>query len=95
MGGTKCPDAATSGFFNKLSFGWMTNVVKKARSNDVDVHELPLPTEQTADVSFEAFTKNWDDAVKAGNPSLRKVIWKTYGKDLMIAGLWKLLWSLW
>lgn len=74
MGGTQCPDAATSGFFNKLSFRWMNNVVKRARTNDVDVHELPLPTDQTAEVSYDAFSKNWDQAVKAGNPNLRKVI---------------------
>jgi hypothetical protein len=95
MGGTGCPDAATSGFFNKLSFGWMNSVVRNSHGGDVNVHDLPLPTEQTAEVSFDAFTKNWEDAVKIGHPNLRKVIWKTYGKDLMLAGLWKLLWSLW
>jgi hypothetical protein len=45
-GGNNCPDAATSGFFNKMSFSWMTSVVRKAHSGDVDVHELPLPTDQ-------------------------------------------------
>eukprot|EP00775_Hariotina_reticulata_P004687 gene4687-4939_t len=64
MGGKTCPDAATSGFFRKLSFSWMNNVVSKARKGEVDVHELPLPTPQT------------------------------FGKDLMLAGLFKLLWSL-
>jgi hypothetical protein len=33
MGGP-CPDAATSGFFNKLSFGWMNAVVRKARQGE-------------------------------------------------------------
>uniref|UniRef100_A0A383VW30 Uncharacterized protein n=1 Tax=Tetradesmus obliquus TaxID=3088 RepID=A0A383VW30_TETOB len=94
MGGTNCPDAATSGFFNKLSFGWMNGVVRKARTGDVDVHELPLPTEQTADVAYEAFQANWDVAVKAGQPNLRKVLWRTFGKDLMFAGIFKLLWSI-
>lgn len=95
MGGTKCPDAATSGFFNKLSFGWMNSVVKKARTNDVDVHELPLPTEQTAEVAHGEFLKNWEAAVQSGQPNLRKALWKTFGKDLMIAGLFKLVWSVW
>lgn len=95
MGGTNCPDAATAGFFNKLSFGWMNSVVKKARTGDVDVHELPLPTLQTADVAYEAFQTNWDAAVKIGQPNLRKVLWRTFGKDLMLAGIFKLLWSVW
>uniref|UniRef100_A0A383WNY2 Uncharacterized protein n=1 Tax=Tetradesmus obliquus TaxID=3088 RepID=A0A383WNY2_TETOB len=93
MGGP-CPDAATSGFFNKLSFGWMNSVVRKARKGDVDVHDLPLPTEQTADVAYDQFVVNWDASVKAGQPNLRKVLWSTFGKDLMVAGLFKLLWSL-
>ena len=91
----RCPDAATSGFFNKLSFSWMTSVVRKARTGDVDVHELPLPTQQQAEVAYGSFQDNWDAAVKAGNPSLRKVLWRTFGKDLMLAGLFKLLWSVW
>lgn len=203
MGNSRCPDAATSGFYNKLSFGWMNNVVKKARqgeckpavrplkkrayrelhrehalqcqqgllrrlqaliirlytvvygcewqcascafspaaampsnsnsptlqqlllsstswptpskhiswlptppsaalllflllpAGDVDVHELPLPTPQTADVAYEEFQVRWDAAVKEGRPNLRKVLWSTFGKDLMIAGLFKLVWSVW
>jgi hypothetical protein len=34
MGNNSCPDAATSGFYNKLSFGWMNNVVKRARKGE-------------------------------------------------------------
>eukprot|EP00878_Enallax_costatus_P000230 GHUV01000294.1.p1 GENE.GHUV01000294.1~~GHUV01000294.1.p1 ORF type:complete len:1290 (+),score=442.33 GHUV01000294.1:122-3991(+) len=89
----KCPDEATSGFFNKLSFGWMNGVVRKARRGEVDVHELPLPSVQTADVAYESFARSWDAAVKTGRPNLRKVLWNTFGKDLMLAGLFKLLWS--
>lgn len=73
----------------------MNNVVKKAKTGDVDVHELPLPTDQTADVAYQSFQANWEAAVKAGQPSLRKVLWRTFGKDLMIAGLFKLVWSVW
>eukprot|EP00879_Flechtneria_rotunda_P019503 GHRR01020484.1.p1 GENE.GHRR01020484.1~~GHRR01020484.1.p1 ORF type:complete len:134 (-),score=14.28 GHRR01020484.1:47-448(-) len=91
----RCPDEATSGLFNKLSFGWMNNVVRKAKRGDVDVHELPLPTDQTAEVAYGAFQASWDDAVKSGQPSLRKVLWRTFGKDLMLAGLFKLVWSVW
>lgn len=91
----RCPDKATSGFFNKLSFGWMNDVVKKAKTGDVDVHELPLPSEQQADVAFEAFQKNWEAAAASGRPSLRRVLWKTFGRDLMLAGMFKLVWSVW
>jgi hypothetical protein len=91
-----CPDAATSGFFNKLMFRWINPVVKQAaQTGEVDLHHLPLPTEQTAEVAHDAFMRNWDAAVKAGQPKLRATLWKTFGKDLMIAGLFKLVWSVW
>jgi hypothetical protein len=93
--GNQDADTQTSGFFNRLSFGWMNSVVKKARTGDVDVHSLPLPTEQQAEVAYGQFQSNWDAAVKAGKPSLRGVLWKTFGKDLMFAGFFKLLWSVW
>jgi hypothetical protein len=51
--------------------------------------------QQTADVAYAEFQANWDQAVKTGKPNLRGVLWKTFGKDLMLAGLFKLLWSLW
>lgn len=59
------------------------------------MHDLPLPSQQTADVAYDQFVVNWDASVKAGQPNLRKVLWRTFGKDLMTAGLFKLLWSLW
>jgi ATP-binding cassette subfamily C (CFTR/MRP) protein 1 len=83
------------GVFNKLRFGWMNGVVRAARTGDVDLEELPLPTQQTADVAYEAFQTNWDASVKTGKPNLRKVLWQTFGRDLMMAGLFKLLWSIW
>lgn len=91
-----CPDAATSGFFNKLMFRWINPVVKQAaKTGEVDLHHLPLPTDQTAEVAYDVFVKDWEAAVRAGNPNLRKALWKTFGKSLMIAGIFKLIWSIW
>jgi hypothetical protein len=91
-----CPDEATTGFFNKLTFSWINPVVKQAaKTAEVDLHHLPLPTQQTAEVAHDDFIKDWEAAVRAGNPNLRKTLWKTFGKDLMIAGIFKLVWSVW
>jgi hypothetical protein len=46
-------------------------------------------------VAYEQFQTRWDAAVKEGKPNLRKVLWRTFGKDLMLAGLFKLVWSIW
>jgi hypothetical protein len=96
LGNQPCPDAATSGFFNKLMFRWINPVVKQASATgEVDLHNLPLPTEQTAEVAHDLFVKNWEADVKGGNPNLRKTLWRTFGKDLMVAGIFKLVWSIW
>jgi hypothetical protein len=74
----------------------MNPVVKEAsKTGEVSLEALPLPTNQTAEVAHDLFIKNWEDAVRSGQPNLRKTLWKTFGKDLMIAGIFKLVWSVW
>jgi ATP-binding cassette subfamily C (CFTR/MRP) protein 1 len=71
-------------------------VVKQAsKTGEIDIHDLPLPSQQQAEVAYDEFNTNWEAAVKAGNPNLRKVLMRTFGKDMFLAGLWKLLWSIW
>jgi hypothetical protein len=49
--------------------------VPAARRGEVDVQDLPLPSNQHAEASFEEFDKNWNEATsKTGDkPSLMKV----------------------
>ncbi|KAJ9510651.1 hypothetical protein QJQ45_027539, partial [Haematococcus lacustris] len=84
---------ATAGFFNKYSFRWINPIVSAARRDDVPVEACVLPPEQTADVAYERFRTAWDEAVAKGNPKLRKVLQSVFGRQLMLAGLFKLLWS--
>lgn len=87
-------DARTSGFFNRLTFGWMSKTAKKAMKEDIVVDELPLPSSLHSDIAYQEFAPKWEAACKAGNPNLRKVLIATFGKDLFLAGLFKLGWSL-
>ena len=48
-------------------------VVPAARRGEVEVSDLPLPSNQQAEPAFEEFDKNWNEAVAAGNPKLMKV----------------------
>lgn len=45
----------------------------QARKGDVELESLPLPEEQTSDVAYAAFQKNWQAAQKDGKPNLRQV----------------------
>ncbi|KAL4427322.1 hypothetical protein ABPG77_003231 [Micractinium sp. CCAP 211/92] len=92
-------DPSKWGFFDKLSFSWMYRIVPAARRGEVAVEDLPLPERQQAEPAYEELNTKWEAAVASANkeganpPKLLKVLWKTYGRDLMIAGVFKLLWS--
>ncbi|KAG1658983.1 hypothetical protein FOA52_008685 [Chlamydomonas sp. UWO 241] len=75
-------------------FSFMTPMVSKARNGNVELNDCMLPTDQTANVAYEKFAANWSAATAlTPNPSLRKVLLETFGRDLALAGLWKLMWS--
>jgi hypothetical protein len=48
-------------------------IVPAARRGEVEVSDLPLPSNQQAEPAFQEFDKNWDEAVAAGEPKLMKV----------------------
>jgi ABC-type multidrug transport system fused ATPase/permease subunit len=93
-----CKDPSKWNFFDLWSFGWMNKVVPAARKGTVEVSDLPLPADQQAEACYEELNANWEAAVqeakKAGKePKLMKVLRKTYGRDLLLAGIFKLMWS--
>lgn len=52
----------------------------QARKGDIDINELTLPVQLESERAYAEFQANWDDACKAGNPKLLRVLWKTFGK---------------
>jgi hypothetical protein len=58
----------------------------QARKGDVDINELTLPTQLESERAYAEFQQNWDDACKAGNPKLIRVLWKTFGKASVVVG---------
>ena len=44
-------------------------------------------------VSFDAFNEKWQEQIKTGNPNLRKALLATYGRSMIVSGMFKLLWS--
>eukprot|EP00195_Chlamydomonas_chlamydogama_P017010 CAMPEP_0202892328 /NCGR_PEP_ID=MMETSP1392-20130828/2051_1 /ASSEMBLY_ACC=CAM_ASM_000868 /TAXON_ID=225041 /ORGANISM="Chlamydomonas chlamydogama, Strain SAG 11-48b" /LENGTH=230 /DNA_ID=CAMNT_0049576225 /DNA_START=77 /DNA_END=766 /DNA_ORIENTATION=+ len=82
------------GFFPQYSFTYMNELIKKSvKGEDVALEDCVLPTEQTADVSYNRFQAEWEKQLKSGKPSLRKALWHAYKKPLMIGGLFKFIWS--
>lgn len=56
-----------------IDVGLLHRVVPAARRGEVEVSDLPLPSNQQAEPAFEELDKNWNEAVAAGNPKLMKV----------------------
>ena len=52
----------------------------QARKGDIDINELTLPTQLESERAYAEFQQHWDDACKAGNPKLARVLWKAFGK---------------
>ncbi|KAG1674667.1 hypothetical protein FOA52_007191 [Chlamydomonas sp. UWO 241] len=85
-----------TGFRDKWMFSFITPIVSKARGGKgaVELNDCLLPTDQTANVAYDKFSVNWRAAqAQSSTPNLRKVLVKTFGAELALAGLWKLLWS--
>jgi ATP-binding cassette, subfamily C (CFTR/MRP), member 1 len=76
----------------------MNKVVVQGRRSPIELETLPLPREIHVESSHAAFAANWEAAKKNAtekNPlNLRKVLWRTYGGQLMTAGIFKIIWSI-
>jgi ATP-binding cassette, subfamily C (CFTR/MRP), member 1 len=86
------------GVFQRISFSWINGIVRKARRGKLQDKHLPLPDDQMAELNFEAFTHEWELELQrekdAKNPpSLLKALWRQNGREFMIAGFFKLMWS--
>lgn len=52
----------------------------QARQGAIDINELTLPVQLESERAYAEFQSKWDEACKAGNPKLLRVLWKTFGK---------------
>ncbi|GIL86269.1 hypothetical protein Vretimale_13733 [Volvox reticuliferus] len=102
MGATTTPardDDPTSGFFNKLTFGWMFKHVSEARKHgDLDAEKMGMPPENHAHEAYDKFASNWAAEMKlkeAGSekPSLVRALRKSFGWYYMLGGICKCGWS--
>ena len=85
------------GVLGRISFSWINGIVRQARKGDIDEDDMPLPERQTVDSSYEVFQKYWATELeehKAGRkPSIVRALRRSFGGELMVAGLFKFLWS--
>jgi ATP-binding cassette subfamily C (CFTR/MRP) protein 1 len=75
----------------------MNKVALGARSKPIDLDALPMPEALYSDAAHDQFEAVWTSTKKAATKekpaSLKRALLKTFGKELMLAGLFKLVWS--
>lgn len=68
-------------------------MVPRARSKQLMLNDLDLPKLETAQEAFPAFEKNWREELHKDKPSLVRALRQTFWHQLVIAGIWLLLWA--
>lgn len=81
----------TANIFSRISFSWMTELMRTGYNKflvETDLYKLP-ESFGSADLS-DKFGHNWQQQVKyKSKPSLAWTIWITFGKQLIVAAIFK------
>jgi ATP-binding cassette, subfamily C (CFTR/MRP), member 1 len=75
----------------------MNKVVFQGRKSPIELETLPLPSELHVASSHAAFAEQWSKAKQSATEKspirLRNVLMRTFGMQLMAAGIFKVMWS--
>lgn len=78
---------------SKWTFAWVHSVVNKARSRKLDLAALDFPEPEHAETAHAAFANAWAKQTVQKKPSLVKALTKAFWPQMLIAGIWKLIWG--
>ena len=88
----------TFGVWGKLSFAWANKPIKQARKEGLELENLYLPKDTEAAKCYDEFAAAWEPRAKAEGAHrkspLFSALWSLYGREFMVAGIYKLGWSL-
>lgn len=82
-----------SDIFSKITFAWMTPLMKKGYETFLTAEDLPeLPKEDTTAYISSQFAKNWQQQLSSKkNPSLTIALGKTFGGLFLTGGFFKVI----
>ncbi|OMJ27757.1 Multidrug resistance-associated protein 4 [Smittium culicis] len=84
-------------FWQRLTYDWNTNLIWNYGRFEGKVTPEILPNLTQADESgylSELIENEWDKQVKLGNPSLRSVLIRVFGKEFMLCGFYGIVESI-
>ncbi|KAF5825823.1 hypothetical protein DUNSADRAFT_6661, partial [Dunaliella salina] len=86
-------------FITRLFQGHMYPIIGKGLKNKLVQDDLTMPGDQATETSFDRFERAWANEcnskrAKGQKPSLRRALWRAFGLEVMVGGLWKMGWSI-
>ena len=82
-------------FIQRLLVTWVYAIVSLGRKGQLKQEALCMPQDQASEVASAKFQKQWqqEQAAPGGKPSIIRALWRSFGREFALAGLFKLLWS--
>lgn len=80
----------TCNIFSRLTFHWMTSLMKLGHSKVLDMNDLwNLRPQDSTEVNSKIFNHHLENELCKENPSLVKVLFRTYWKTLLLSFIFK------
>lgn len=84
------PNHETSGLWLKLSFGWLSALLRmgneKKKLDPEDLSLFPVPQDCETDSLSTEFERSWHEELRRGNPSLIRALFRAFGFDFVVWG---------
>eukprot|EP01137_Pigoraptor_chileana_P018499 Opistho-2@78073 len=78
---------------SRMTFWWMNPLISRARRGKLVDDDFELCDSEEAQFCYDQFSQHWDEELKRPEPSLLRALRKTFWKDFVIAGIFKLFWG--
>jgi hypothetical protein len=82
-------------FIQRLLVTWVYAIVSLGRKGLLKQETLCMPQDQASEVASEKFQKQWqqEQAAPGGKASIIRALWRSFGSEFALAGVFKLMWS--
>ncbi|KAL8946411.1 MAG: hypothetical protein Q9222_007190 [Ikaeria aurantiellina] len=79
-----------AGLFSVVTYGWLGGLIRKGYKNGLDMADLwDLRRKDSSRISTERFHAAWTIELRKSNPSLRRALFKAFGKSYAVAAISK------
>ena len=78
--------------FSVITYGWLGGLIRKGFKNGLDMADFwDLRHEDSSRTSTDRFQAAWAIELRQSNPSLRRALFRAFGKSFAVAAIFKLI----